>query len=113
MPSAVAFFISNDYRRRLCRLSLPLLPSMSLPPPPLPLSLLLPPLPLLSSAAVVVITTVAAIFNVAAVFNIAAIVIVLAAVVTVVVYGVLLPSIALNCLPGCCTKMFNCSGILD
>jgi hypothetical protein len=31
----------------------------------------------------------------------------------VVVYGVLLPSIALNCLPGCCTKMFNCSGILD
>jgi hypothetical protein len=30
-----------------------------------------------------------------------------------VVYGVLLPSIALNCLPGCCTKMFNCSGILD
>jgi hypothetical protein len=30
-----------------------------------------------------------------------------------VVYGVLLPSIALNCLPGCYTKMFNCSGILD
>jgi hypothetical protein len=30
-----------------------------------------------------------------------------------VVYGVLLPSIALNCLPGCCTKMFTCSGILD
>jgi hypothetical protein len=29
------------------------------------------------------------------------------------VYGVLLPSIALNCLPGCCTRMFNCSGILD
>jgi hypothetical protein len=34
-------------------------------------------------------------------------------VVSVVVNGVLLPSIALNCLPGCCTKMFNCSGILD
>jgi hypothetical protein len=30
-----------------------------------------------------------------------------------VVNGVLLPSIALNCLPGCYTKMFNCSGILD
>jgi hypothetical protein len=30
-----------------------------------------------------------------------------------VVNSVLLPSIALNCLPGCCTKMFNCSGILD
>jgi hypothetical protein len=30
-----------------------------------------------------------------------------------VVNGVLLPSIALNCLPGCCTRMFNCSGILD
>jgi hypothetical protein len=30
-----------------------------------------------------------------------------------VVNGVLLPSIALNCLPECCTKMFNCSGILD
>jgi hypothetical protein len=31
----------------------------------------------------------------------------------VVVNGVLLPSIALNCLPGCCTRMFSCSGILD
>jgi hypothetical protein len=31
----------------------------------------------------------------------------------VVVNGVLLPSIALNCLPGCYTRMFNCSGILD
>jgi hypothetical protein len=30
-----------------------------------------------------------------------------------VVNSVLLPSIALNCLPGCCTRMFNCSGILD
>jgi hypothetical protein len=30
-----------------------------------------------------------------------------------VVNGVLLPSIALNYLPGYCTKMFNCSGILD
>jgi hypothetical protein len=30
-----------------------------------------------------------------------------------VVNGVLLPSIALNCLPGCCTRMFSCSGILD
>jgi hypothetical protein len=30
-----------------------------------------------------------------------------------VVNGVLLPSIALNCLPGCCTRMFTCSGILD
>jgi hypothetical protein len=30
-----------------------------------------------------------------------------------VVNGVLLPSIALNCLPGCCIRMFNCSGILD
>jgi hypothetical protein len=30
-----------------------------------------------------------------------------------VVNGVLLPLIALNCLPGCCTRMFNCSGILD
>jgi hypothetical protein len=30
-----------------------------------------------------------------------------------VVNSVLLPSIALNCLPGFCTKMFNCSGILD
>jgi hypothetical protein len=30
-----------------------------------------------------------------------------------VVNSVLLPSIALNCLPGCCTNMFNCSGILD
>jgi hypothetical protein len=30
-----------------------------------------------------------------------------------VVNGVLLPSIALNCLPGCCTRIFNCSGILD
>jgi hypothetical protein len=30
-----------------------------------------------------------------------------------VVNGVLLPSIALNCLPGCYTRMFNCSGILD
>jgi hypothetical protein len=29
-----------------------------------------------------------------------------------VVNSVLLPSIALNCLPGCCTRMFNCSGIL-
>jgi hypothetical protein len=27
-----------------------------------------------------------------------------------VVNSVLLPSIALNCLPGCCTRMFNCSG---
>jgi hypothetical protein len=32
---------------------------------------------------------------------------------TGVVNSVLLPSIALNCLPGCCTRMFNCSGILD
>jgi hypothetical protein len=31
----------------------------------------------------------------------------------VVVNSVLLPSIALNCLPGCCTRIFNCSGILD
>jgi hypothetical protein len=30
-----------------------------------------------------------------------------------VVNGVLLPSIALNCLPGCYTRIFNCSGILD
>jgi hypothetical protein len=30
-----------------------------------------------------------------------------------VVNSVLLPSIALNCLPGCCTGVFNCSGILD
>jgi hypothetical protein len=30
-----------------------------------------------------------------------------------VVNGVLLPSIALNCLPGCYTRMFNRSGILD
>jgi hypothetical protein len=30
-----------------------------------------------------------------------------------VMNSVLLPSIALNCLPGCCTRMFNCSGILD
>jgi hypothetical protein len=30
-----------------------------------------------------------------------------------VVNGVFLPSIALNCLPGCCTRMFSCSGILD
>jgi hypothetical protein len=29
-----------------------------------------------------------------------------------VVNSVLLPSIALHCLPGCHTKMFNCSGIL-
>jgi hypothetical protein len=32
---------------------------------------------------------------------------------SIVVNGVLLPSIALNCLPGCCTRMFSCSGILD
>jgi hypothetical protein len=32
---------------------------------------------------------------------------------SIVVNGVLLPSIALNCLPGCYTRMFNCSGILD
>jgi hypothetical protein len=32
---------------------------------------------------------------------------------SIVVNGVLLPSIALNCLPGCCTRMCNCSGILD
>jgi hypothetical protein len=32
---------------------------------------------------------------------------------TNVVNSVLLPSIALNCLPRCYTKMFNCSGILD
>jgi hypothetical protein len=31
----------------------------------------------------------------------------------VVVNSVLLPLIALNCLPGCYTRMFNCSGILD
>jgi hypothetical protein len=30
-----------------------------------------------------------------------------------VVNGVLLPSIALNCFPGCYTRIFNCSGILD
>jgi hypothetical protein len=30
---------------------------------------------------------------------------------SVVVNGVLLPSIALNCLPGCYTRIFNCSGI--
>jgi hypothetical protein len=30
-----------------------------------------------------------------------------------VVNSVLLPSKALNCLPGCCTRLFSCSGILD
>jgi hypothetical protein len=31
----------------------------------------------------------------------------------IVVNGVLLPLKDLNCLPGCCTRLFSCLGILD